>query len=119
MANKGVYNYTVQEGTNIGLGQGGSMFLKGGTEYTVPTGQVIVSITFLVANSKIDKLESEDDSLYINTSGNGVSSSTSGPPGTLLPTTGVGQPSFEAGITIYGRWTKLEIDNAAIAYLGE
>ena len=50
MANKGIHSYTVQEGTNAGLGQGGSMLFKGGTAYTAPTGQSFISITILTDN---------------------------------------------------------------------
>ena len=112
MANKGIYSYTVQEGTNAGLGQGGSMFIKGGTLYSLTDGQVFLSITLLTASTTFTKLEAVDNKLYIGTEGD---TATDGPPGTDI--TG---ETFPQGITIYGRWTAIELGSTmnAVAYLG-
>ena len=112
MANKGIYSYTVQEGTNAGLGQGGSMFIKGGTEYTLTDGQVFLSITLLTASTTFTKLQAVDNKLYIGTEG---TSAVKGPPGT-----DIGSETFPQGITLYGRWTAIELgsDMDAVAYLG-
>lgn len=109
MAGKGIYSYTVQEGTNLGMGQAGSMYCAASKEYDAPSGQVFVSITFLDANTAFTTLQSEDDTLYINTTG---TLNLDGPPGSLV--TG----DFPQGITIYGRWTKIEANGRMIAYLG-
>lgn len=107
MAGKGIYSYTVQEGTNAGLGQGGSMLLTGSTTYNAPTGQVFVSITFLT-NSIFGTLTAEDPDLYINTA-----QATLG--GTVVDT-----ETFPQGVTIYGRWNAIQLSssNIAIAYTG-
>tara|TARA_R100000329_G_scaffold62678_1_gene55857 strand:- start:658 stop:1002 length:345 start_codon:yes stop_codon:yes gene_type:complete len=113
MANKGIYSYTVQEGTNAGLGQGGSMFIKGGTTYgPLINGQVFLSITILTPNTTFTKLEAVDNKLYIGTEG---TSSVKTPPGTDITT-----ETFPQGITIYGRWTTIKLGSGmdAVAYLG-
>ena len=113
MANKGIYSYTVQEGTNAGLGQGGSMFLKGGTAYgPLANDQVFLSITLLTANTTFTKLEAVDNKLYIGTEG---TSAVKGPPGT-----DISGETFPQGITLYGRWTSITLGSGmdAVAYLG-
>ena len=112
MAGKGIHSYTVQEGTNAGLGQGGSMYINGATEHTAPAGQVFVSITILIETT-FTKLVAEDPTLYMGT--NGVAS-TSSPPGIVI----TGSHKFPQGITIYGRWTSIQVGalDIVVAYLG-
>ena len=109
MANKGIYSYTVQEGTNAGLGQGGSMLMTGSTEYTAPTGQVFVSITIISNTAAFSTLTAVDPDMYVNTA-----QATTG--GTILTSS----EQFTGGITIYGRWSAVTMTSSdiAIAYLG-
>ena len=109
MANKGIYSYTVQEGTNAGLGQGGSMLMTEDTAHTAPTGQVFVSITIISNTAAFSKLEAVDPDMYINTA-----QATTG--GTKL----TDSETFTGGITIYGRWSQIKMTtgDVAIAYLG-
>ena len=111
MANKGIYSYTVQEGTNAGLGQGGSMLITGTTAYVAPAGQVFVSITIISDTAAFAKLTAADPEMYINTV-----QATHDSEGTALTEDEI----FTGGITIYGRWTniKMTADDIAIAYLG-
>ena len=112
MAGKGIHSYTVQEGTNAGLGQGGSMFINGAAENTAPSGQVFVSITFLT-ETNFTTLVAEDNTLYMGTTG---TTSDEQPPGDLI-TSGA---AFPAGATIYGRWTTIQVgaSDMVVAYLG-
>ena len=112
----GVNAYTVQESSNTGLGQGGSVFIDTtAQDITPPSGRVFVAITIVEA-AEFTKLEAEltgGESLYISTAG---TASTTGPPGYLIDASNV----FPAGITIFGRWNKINLDlGVVIAYLGK
>jgi len=129
MANKGLHTYTVQEGTNAGLGQGGSMMISTtGTDFAPPTGQVFVAFTVIgTVAATFESLTADREGLdghkFIcdNTAdaGNPVATPTvdsirTGPPGDL-----VDAQDFPLGITIYGRWTKINLSAGMIvAYLG-
>ena len=97
-----------------GFGQLGSGYTTDGSEVTPPAGKVIVAIT-VVLDCKFEELVAEvtDGISYIgdhNTqlAGNGAGSQ-------RIPSAEL----FPAGITIYGRWTKMELSQgAAILYYG-
>jgi hypothetical protein len=109
----GVNAYTVQESSNTGLGQGGSVFIDtADQDITPPSGRVFVAVTIITA-AKFNELEATAPDMYISTSG---TASTTGPPGYLIDNSN----EFPAGITIFGRWDKIDIDaGAVIAYLGK
>jgi len=89
------------ETENIGLGQAGCEYLD--TD-TAATSSIIVAITFL-EDSTFDTLTPEDTSLYMGEAsglGNDVE-----------------QDTFPKGVTIYGRWTAVELETGrAVGYLG-
>ena len=95
-------NYTVVEAQNVALGQAGCEYLD--TD-TAATSSRIVAITFL-EDSTFDTLTPEDASIYMGT--------TSG-----LGNAIVSGDTFPKGITIYGRWTAVELETGrAVGYLG-
>ena len=94
-------NYTVLESGNVSLGQAGCEYLD--TD-TAATSSLIVAITFL-EDSTFDTLTPQDTSLYMGEAsglGNDVE-----------------QDTFPKGVTIYGRWTAVELETGrAVGYLG-
>tara|TARA_R100000406_G_scaffold93668_1_gene84185 strand:+ start:343 stop:681 length:339 start_codon:yes stop_codon:yes gene_type:complete len=101
-----------------GFGQLGSGFTTNGDEVTPPSGKVIVAIT-VTEDAKFEELVAQvidagnaSSPAYFGgqaqTAGNGTGSQS-------VP----GSDLFPAGITIYGRWTKVELSQgAAILYYG-
>ena len=99
--------------TEWGFGQLGSGYLSDGAEFTPPTGLVVVAMT-VVLSCKFEELvqDNQDGVAYFGgesqTSLNGTNSDQV--PGTEL---------FPAGITMYGRWSKVELSQGAvILYFG-
>ena len=114
--NKGGLNgMTVQESNNAALGQGGSVFIDDGSTYTLPAGQVFISITMITSVSFIASatgLAAEHPTKCIGT--NGVVN-VSGAPGQVIDASNV----FPPGLTIHGRWTSIDLNSGSvIAYLG-
>ena len=109
----GVNSYTVQESSNTGLGQGGSVFIDTtGADITPPSGRVFIAVT-IIEPTEFTKLEATAPDMYISTAG---TASTTGPPGYLIDASNV----FPTGITIFGRWDKINLDlGVVIAYLGK
>ena len=103
LANTGVSN-------QMAFGQHGSAYCNTQTgEIFPPLGKVIVAVQFLVDTTLTD-LIAEDASQYFNTASaahnesSGSETPAEGSGGLALPTTAV----FPKGLTIYGRWTKIE-----------
>ena len=96
-----IQKYSVVESGNLGLGQRGCEYLD--TD-TAAASSLIVAITFL-EDSTFDTLTPEDTSLYMGEAsglGNDVE-----------------QDTFPKGVTIYGRWTAVELETGrAVAYVG-
>ena len=117
MAGKGIRTYTVQEASNVGLGQGGSMLITvSGEDNTPPSGQAFTAFT-VIGNDNVtfNDLVPEDTDLYFGTGG---SESHAAPPGEVLAS-GLSGGEFPPGITIYGRWNEINIASGAIVvYLG-
>ncbi len=113
---------------SYGFGQMGSMFNDGTAVMTPPTGKVFVAITFLAEttlNNSASGLTAENDirnGLEWANSGSAAHDAAlspdlgeSGTGGEIIPST----LSFPAGVTIYGRYTKVRIATGAVlAYLG-
>ena len=101
MAGKGIHTYTVSESQNLALGQRGCEYLP---DDTAAASSLIVAITFL-EDSTFDTLTPENTSLYMGEAA-GLGTAT-------------GQDTFPKGVTIYGRWTAVELETGrAVAYLG-
>lgn len=116
-----------------GFGQMGSIFVNtANTPIKPPTKKVFVAITFL-ADTQLELLATNAGGLtadtadpnveYIGTDvaahNAGSADATSGSGGLIISNT----DTFPKGITIYGRWTSIEIGNgkagSLIAYIGD
>ena len=117
--------YESREGHSVALGQGGSAYTTASSDaIKPPTGTVFVAITFL-EDTTLDTtngLIAEDTTKYINTSsspshnlGNGAATSIEGEGGLAVVLADV----FPKGVTIYGRWTEIDMATGTlIAYIG-
>ena len=117
MASKVFPPYTTTEAQNLALGQAGAIFIDDtGDERTTIKNGVIIAITVL-EEATFTNLLSEDDH-------NGYDAWPNTASGAYNDGTEVGDnittaTGFPAGITIYGRWTGLQLsDGAVIAYIG-
>ena len=101
--------------TQYGFGQLGSGYTTNGDEVTPPAGKVIVAIT-VVVDCKFEELVADTS----NSDGgvayfSGTDDAASGVGSQAVPTDEV----FAAGLTIYGRWTKIKLTSGRIiAYVG-
>ena len=120
-----ISKYSVVESGNLGLGQAGSVFVDASTATAVrpPTGLVFVSITFLdeIIFDATTGLVAEDENQYVNTAAaahneaDGAATTTQGELGAQID----GTHTFPAGVTIFGRWTEINITSGMlIAYIG-
>ena len=115
LANQGV-------ASQMSFGHHGSAYCNTDAgEIVPPTGKVIVAVQFLVDTTLTD-LVSDDPDQYFNTASaahsesGGAETAQEGSGGLALPTTAV----FPKGITIYGRWIKIEqadANNTAGGYI--
>ena len=104
------------------LGQAGSVYTTTGDEINPPLNQAFVAIT-MVTDCTFDSsggLIAEDAEKYINTEdaahdlANGAETSVEGTGGQVVDSV-----VFPAGMTIYGRWTEIDVaSGSCIAYLG-
>ena len=110
--------YTDNEATNTSLGQVGSVFSDNPSDAIVPpAGLVFIAITtitdpttFTTSNGLVP--EDGDGELYAST-GTASTSVTSG--GTVIDV----DNQFPAGITLFGRWSKITLgEGSIIAYVG-
>ena len=104
----GIRKFTVQESQNLGLGQGGVAYTIDTNTYTHPSNTVVVAITFI------------EDTVFASgttvESGEFTSQSSAGP-GTNGDA--FGSDIFPAGVTIFGRFTAVDLTSgAAVLYLG-
>tara|TARA_Y100000588_G_C13406231_1_gene565409 strand:+ start:83 stop:445 length:363 start_codon:yes stop_codon:yes gene_type:complete len=115
--------YSSSEIDNLKFGQAGSIFIDGTNASSPPSGNVFVAITFL-ANSTFDSsggLVAEDENQYPNTQAaahnesDGSESATQGSGGLQIDVNN----TFPSGVTIYGRWTEIDLASGmVIAYIG-
>ncbi len=113
MARKmGAMRFTLEEAGSVGMGQVGSVFIDTvDQDITSPSDADFVAITVL-EDCQFNDLVASEPNKCIGTSG---TASTSGPPGYVIDNSN----TFPAGITIFGRWTKIDIDSGSVvAYLG-
>ena len=123
MAGKGIRQYSVIEGQNVSLGQIGSVFLDASGASSPPTGHVFIAITF-IDDSIFDAsggLIAEDSAKFVNTeaaahnNADGSETAIEGSGGLQIDASN----TFPAGITIYGRWTEIDLTSGMlIAYIG-
>ena len=119
--------YTVVEGQNfaneVGFGQAGSVFIDGDGASSPPTGSVFVAITFLddTIFDASGGLIAEDSAKFANTeaaannNADGSETASEGSGGLQIDASN----TFPAGITIYGRWSEIDITSGMlIAYIG-
>ena len=114
------------------FGQLGSMFIHGSGDKKPPTGMVFVAITFLT-DTEFDStsgLVADNDAAngleYIGTDvaahdlGAGAATAVSGEGGVAI-NSGGNTHIFPKGVTIYGRWTEIDVNSTStlIAYLGQ
>ena len=128
----------ITQDTAYGFGQLGSVFTDSADNpITPPSGKVFVAITFL-ADTQLEITSGTGEGLTADTSGTansgleyvgtavaahnltvGSETAISGGGGQIMDNAN----TFPAGMTIYGRWTNIEIGNgktgALIAYIGE
>jgi len=105
------------------LGQAGSVYAASGTDTIIPPlNQVFVAITMITdcTFENTNGLVAEDAEKFINTDDaahdltGGSESSVEGSGGAVID--GV---SFPSGLTIYGRWTKIDLSaGSCVAYIG-
>ena len=106
------------------LGQAGSVYTASGLDTIIPPlNQVFVAITMVTDctfEPSSNGLVAEDPTKYINTEtaahdlGSGSETSIQGSGGSVVDTV-----IFPAGMTIYGRWTEIDLSaGSCIAYIG-
>ena len=110
--------YTDNEATNTSLGQVGSVFVDTASAVLPPTGLSFIAITILTDDTQFadtDGLvpEGGDGDTYISTE---VASTSAASGGTFIDSGN----NFPAGITIFGRWSKITLASTGtiIAYVG-
>ena len=110
----GTQKYSVVESGNLGLGQAGCVFTSVDGAITPPTGSVFVAISML-ADTTFDSsggLQAEDSDRYANTE---AAATAGGAGGDQIDV----NDTFPKGVTIYGRWTEIDVGAGMImAYLG-
>ena len=108
----GLHKYTVQEAQNVQVGQVGSTY-SDGTSITGINDGVVVAITML-ADTTFTTLTPDSTSFFGSAAG--ASTVETQDTGSADTTSGV---TFPAGMTIYGRWTVIDLaSGSCIAYMG-
>ena len=123
MAGKGIHTFSVQESQNAGLGQAGSVFIDASGASSPPTGKAFIAITFL-ADTVLDAsggLVAENQNQYANTEA-AAHNESDGSETTIQGSGGLqidASNTFPQGVSIYGRWTEIDITSGMlIAYIG-
>ena len=117
--------------TQYGFGQIGNVFNDGTAAIKPPTGKVFVAITMLAdttfdtAGGLIAEQDAENGLEYITTvdgSSAGDPAHNAGSPTTISGSGGLivdVSNTFPKGLTIYGRWTEIDLASGSIiAYIG-
>ena len=106
MANS-LRNFTVIESNNIALGQSGVDYISDNATYTPPNGLVVVAITFI-----------EDSVFASGTTVESTKFTSQSVAGSGSNADAFGTDSFPAGLSIYGRFTAIDLaSGAAMLYL--
>ena len=100
----------------IDIGQGGSAYLADAdVDFTPPSGKVVIAITSLDDATEFNTLtpDNTDDVAYMSTATQVTQNGTNAD---VIPAS----ETFPAGVTLYGRWTKVQIDaGAVLLYFGQ
>ena len=102
------------------FGQVGSMYIDDTGQITPPLNQVFIAITIVEDDTRFTNLLAEDPDKFITTAGSGSHSGTTATStqGTYGEEIASGD-TFPVGLTIYGRWTGIQLaDGIVIAYIG-
>jgi hypothetical protein len=102
------HTFSVQETQNMSLGQSGSAYFNGTNTYTPQSGQVVIAIQVIddCVFSSATVAESTDFTQQDVAEG-----------GTNADV--FGTDTFPAGVTIYGRWTAVDLTSGAVMlYMG-
>ena len=115
MAKKGgIQGYTVQEAQNVGMGQAGATIIAEQSVHTAGSGD-FVAIQF-ITDTIFTTLTGKNNTWYGSGSGADSVETVSGATTVSDTTSGV---TFPAGMTIYGRWTVIDLTSGScIAYMG-
>ena len=126
LAKGGAQHFSVQEAQNIALGQTGAVLHQlSGDPIVPPKNHVFVAITFIAGSTfeNSSGLVAQDSKRWFNTEAaahdetGGSETESYGSGGIVVDDYSM---SFPAGITIYGRWTKIDLSaGACIAYIGK
>ena len=111
----------------IDIGQNGSAYLAtADTDFTPPTGKVVVAILSLDSATEFNTLTSDTNGYVDGTTGANLAGAIAYIQTTAVGANGTNADDFPAsetlpvGVTIYGRWTKVNIDaGAVIMYFGD
>ena len=103
-----IRNYSVLESGNLGLGQAGSAYFNGTNTYTPQTGKVVIAIQVI------------DDCVFSSaTVAESADFTDQDTPESGDNADAFGTDTFPAGITIYGRWTAVDLTSGAVMlYMG-
>jgi hypothetical protein len=96
-----------------GFGRLGSAYLTDGDAFVPPSGKVVVAMTIVIA-TKFQELDqvNQEDTAYLGTETQVTANGTNAD---VVPVTEL----FPAGITMYGRWNKVHLNQGAvIMYFG-
>ena len=100
--------FSVVESGNLSLGQGGSAYLNDGDAYSPQSGRVVIAIQVIDDCVFASGMAAESTNFTDHTNTEG---------GTAAEE--FGTDTFPAGITIYGRWTAVELASGAVMlYMG-
>tara|TARA_R110000765_G_scaffold412525_1_gene512182 strand:- start:387 stop:746 length:360 start_codon:yes stop_codon:yes gene_type:complete len=110
----------------IDIGQNGSAYLADAdTDFTPPTGKVVVAILSLDDVTEFNTLTPDTSGYIDGTTGVAGTGAIAYMGSTVVAANGTNadaipaSETFPAGVTIYGRWTKVQIDaGAVIMYFG-
>lgn len=113
--------YTVQEADNAALGQAGSIYIDAdvntGDAECANSSTCFVAIT-IISDARFDTLTPEDGDGK-QYPGTGAASDAGKTAGNVAISSGGSGREFPSGVTIYGRWKKINLaQGAAIAYIG-
>ena len=107
-----LHKYTVVESQNASMGQAGATIIADTATHTATSGQ-FVAIQF-ITDSAFTTLTPDSTSFFGSAAG--ASAVETQDTGSADTTSGV---TFPAGMTIYGRWTVIDLaSGSCIAYMG-
>ena len=102
----GLQKYTVVESNNLGLGQVGSAYLSDTTAYSPQSGKVIIAIQII-----------DDCSFAVGTTAESTDFTDFTDPEDGTNADAFSTDTFPAGVTIYGRWTAVQLTTAGAVML--